>query len=471
MTFTQGLIRARGHIIFILGLLAAFGLVYKLETAELELKAPNQEEITVTPSIPQALHGDLTEEEKQWAKTAWVYFANNYQASTGLVDSVEKYPVSTMWDTASYLMAIISAYRLDIISTQEFEDKLGKALSALDKLPLFDGQLPNKAYNTLNLQMVTLKNVATERGIGWSAIDIGRILVPMNIITWNYPKFMPQVKAILNRWQLSKALKEGELHGATVDAAAKTVYVQEGRLGYEEYSAKSFNLLALDVGKSNSYKDYLAYVELYGLKIPIDKRSPEQFNAHNYVVSESYILDGLEYGWDSISKEFAYRVYQAQEARFKNTGQVTAVSEDNINGAPYFVYNTVYTDGKVWNAITEEGVDASEYKTISTKAALGWSVLYQTPYRNNLIDAVKNLYDPAKGWYSGVFETSKKANDAITANTNAIILEALCFKKYGKLLALYSDSHDTAESKISPAVMPMAVPAEKPKHASGKPKK
>jgi hypothetical protein len=256
------------------------------------------------------------------------------------------------------------------------------------------------------------------------------------------------------------ALKNGELQGATVDAAGKTAYVQEGRLGYEEYSAKSFNLLGLDVGKSNSYKDYLAYVDVYGIQIPIDKRSPEQFNAHNYVVSESYILDGLEYGWDTISKEFAYRVYQAQEARFKSTGQVTAVSEDNINGDPYFVYNTVYTDGKIWNAITEEGVDASKFKTVSTKAALGWSVLYQTPYRNTLIDAVKKLYDPAKGWYSGVFETSKEANDAITANTNAIILEALCFKKYGKLLSVYTDDHS-----IGKVIVPPAASAKKPQRA------
>lgn len=447
MTFLQGLINARSHIIFILGLLAAFGLVFMLETAQFELKTPNQVGITQSANIPQPLHGELTEEEKQWAKIAWTYFQKNYQPETGLVDSVEKYPVSTMWDTASYLMALISAHRLDIIDTKEFEEKLGKVLQTLAKLTLFDGQLPNKAYNTKTLQMVTLKNTVTERGIGWSAIDIGRILVPLNIITWNYPKFMPAVKAIITHWQLQKVLKEGELYGATVDDAGNTVYVQEGRLGYEQYSAKSFNLLGLDVSKSNSYKDYLTYFDIYGTQIPIDKRDPEQFHAHNYVVSESYILDGLEYGWDFISNEFAYRVYKVQEARYKDTGKVTAVSEDNINGDPYFVYNTVYTDGKAWNAITEEGVDASKFKTISTKAAIGWSVLYQTPYRDTLLGAVKQLYDPEKGWYSGLFEASQQANDIVTANTNAIILEALCFKKFGRLLSVYPTADITPKKK------------------------
>ena len=439
MTFLQGLINARSHIIFIVGLLAAFGLIFVLETAQFDLKSPNQETLTLSNNIPKPLQGNLTDEEQQWAKIAWVYFQNNYQPATGLVDSVEKYPISTIWDTASYLMAIISAYRLELIDTQEFDKKMGHALQALAKLPLFDGQLPNKAYSTTTLQMVTLKNVVTERGTGWSAIDIGRILVPLNIITWNYPQFMPEVKAILMHWQLQNALKEGELQGAGIDAVTgNTVYVQEGRLGYEEYSAKSFNLLGLDVSRSNNYKDYLAYTTIYGIQIPIDKRNPEQFNAHNYVVSESYILDGLEYGWDFFSREFAYRVYRAQQERYKDTGKVTAVSEDNINGKPHFVYNTVYTDGKAWNAITEEGVDASKFKTVSTKAAIGWSMLYKTPYRDTLLGAVKQLYDPAKGWYSGIFEESQQPNDIITANTNAIILEALCFKKFGRLLDVYT---------------------------------
>lgn len=447
MTFLQGLINARSHIIFILGLLAAFGLVFMLETAQFELKAPNQTGITLSANIPQPLHGDLTEEEKQWAKIAWTYFQKNYQPETGLVDSVEKYPLSTMWDTASYLMAIISAYRLEIIDSKEFNERLSKVLQTLGKLTLFDGQLPNKSYNTLTLQMVTLKNAVTERGTGWSAIDIGRILVPLNIITWNYPQYTPEVRAIINRWQLQKVLKDGELYGATVDATGNTAYVQEGRLGYEQYSAKSFNLLGLDVSKSNNYKDYLSYFDIYNIQIPIDKRNPEQFNAHNYVVSESYILDGLEYGWDFISNEFSYRVYKAQEERYKNTGKVTAVSEDNINGDPYFVYNTVYTDGKAWNAITEEGIDAEKFKTISTKAAIGWSMLYQAPYRDTLIGAVKQLYDSEKGWYSGVFEESKQTNDIVTANTNAIILEALCFKKFGRLLSVYSTTEITPKRK------------------------
>jgi Protein of unknown function (DUF3131) len=411
MTFIQGLIYARSHIIFILGLFASFGFIFYLEGLELQAKnadSANQIEIVLSKGIPGPIHGDLSPEEVEWGKIAWTYFRNNYQKETGLVNSVDEYPATSMWDTASYLMALVAAQRLQIIDNNEFEEKLGKALKTLGNLTLFDGQLPNKSYNTITLQMADYKNNVTDRGVGWSAIDVGRILVPLNIIAWNYPKFMPEIRVIVGKWQFPNILINGELHGATVDPATnKTVYVQEGRLGYEEYSAKSFNLLGLDVSKSSNYKDYLAYVDIYGIQIPIDKRDPEKFHAHNYVVSESYILDGLEYGWDYIKDD------------------------------PYFVYNTVYTDGKAWNAIGEKGEDATQFKTISTKAAIGWSILYQTPYREKLLGAVKNLYDPAKGWYSGYYEVLKKTNEALTANTNAIILEALCFKKFGRLLAVY----------------------------------
>ena len=49
------------------------------------------------------------------AQVAWKYFENNTQPETGLANAVDKYPSTTMWDTASYLGALVSAYELGII--------------------------------------------------------------------------------------------------------------------------------------------------------------------------------------------------------------------------------------------------------------------------------------------------------------------------------------------------------------------
>ena len=71
--------------------------------------------------------------------------------------------------------------------------------------------------------------------------------------------------------------------------------MQEGRLGYEEYAAKSMQLMGYDVAEALDYQSWLKFVDIYDINVATDSRSPEEFTAHNYVVSEPYILDGLEF--------------------------------------------------------------------------------------------------------------------------------------------------------------------------------
>ena len=434
MTIKDNLIKARSHIIFLIGLITAFGIVIGLERWQPQVQMRAETTIEKTRKIALAPAAILTEQEMGWGKIAWQYFENNYQAENGMVNSVDKYPASTMWDTASYLMALISARRLDIITEEKFDERMSKILASLATIPLFDGKLPNKSYNTKTLEMADYANNKSERGIGWSALDIGRLLVPFNIIVWHYPKHTEAVKKVTGAWRFDALLKDGVMMGATLNKAGETVYVQEGRLGYEQYASKSVGLLGLDVSNALDYFNFLKYVSIFNIEVPTDSRDPDIFKAHNYVVSEPYILDGLEYGWDRTSEEFAYRVYAAQEQRFLRTGQLTAVSEDNLDQAPYFVYNTVFTDGKEWQTITDDGKDASKFRSISTKAAFGWHVLYNNDYTTKVLASVNKLNDPARGWYSGLYEEDGKPNKSITANTNGIILESLCYKRFGPIV-------------------------------------
>jgi hypothetical protein len=433
MTIKKNLVRARSHIVFMLAIICAFSLVIALEQLSFESRVSPKSTVKKVVDLKIPVTRALTEEEMQWAKIAWRYFENNTIAATGLVNSVNNYPSTTLWDSSSYLMAVISAQRLNIIAQDEFNQRVSKFLTSLSSLPLYEDKLPNKVYNTESLLMVDYTNQPIEKGIGWSALDIGRLMVPLNILVWNYPTFTPQVRKITQHWDLAAAVKNGELYGA-LNEEGKTAYLQEGRLGYEEYGAKAFQLVGLDVSNAIDYTAWLKFVDIHGINIPTDSRTPEKFTAHNYVVSEPYILDGLEYGWDQISEEFAGRVYSVQKAHYEATGKLTAVSEDNIDQAPYFVYNAVFTDGKEWNAISEDGKDASEFKTLSTKAAFGWHMLYETAYTKKLMQVASKLYDPEKGWYSGLYEKTGKPNKSLTANTNGIILEALAYKQTGVLL-------------------------------------
>ncbi|MDV5168407.1 DUF3131 domain-containing protein [Photobacterium rosenbergii] len=437
MEFKQALVNARHHIVFLFGLLTALVIAFSIETRDYGHVLGNitfeaEEEIPVRESRV------LSEEEFEWASIAWTYFENNYQENTGLVNSVDGYPSTTMWDTASYLMGLLAAEKLNIISKNKFDLRMEKALNTLARLPLIDGKLPNKAYNTQTLEMVDYQNRPVANGIGWSAIDIGRILVPLNILVWQYPDFNAQVNAVLNHWDVGVMIKDGYLYGSRPqqDGGTEMELVQEGRIGYEEYASKAMSLMGRDVFNAMKYIDYLEMRNIDGVDIPTDLRDPAKYHAHNYVVSESYILDSLEFGADSVSKIFAHRVYKAQENRFDRTGILTAVSEDNVDEAPYFVYNTVFSDGKEWNAITDQGEDASHLKTLSTKAAFGWYALYDTPYTELLIEDAKDLFSEEKGWYSGRYEVDGRVNKAITANTNGIVLESLAYVENGALLSV-----------------------------------
>jgi Protein of unknown function (DUF3131) len=208
-------------------------------------------------------------------------------------------------------------------------------------------------------------------------------------------------------------------------------------LGYEEYAARALSLMGHDTQEAGRYDDFLKFTKLYGIKIGVDSREYAKYHANNYVVSEPYILMGIELGLDATSQALSARILGAQEQRYASTGIETAVSEDNIDRPPYFVYNTLYANGVAWNAITEDGSDASSFRSLSTKAVFGWNALYGSAYTGRLEQSASNLNDPNKGWFSGRYESDGTTNKAITANSNGVILEALHYRQFGRLVAFY----------------------------------
>jgi hypothetical protein len=435
MTLKEKLVTARSYIIFIVGLVVAFASVIQIERSSAAGKSGSDASPIVASAAAAAPASPrpLTAAEQEWARIAWKYFENNTQA-TGLVNSVDKFPATTMWDTGSYLLGLIAAERLGIVKRAEFDDRMGRALSALATMPLFDGMLPNKSYDTTTLAMTNYANQPVPRGIGWSVIDIGRLLVPFNIVVWRYPQHSAAVEKVMARWNVARLTRDGTLYGARVNPDGTTEYLQEGRYGYEQYAAKTFGLMGIDVTQSASYSQSLRFANVEGIAIPFDSRSAKAFGAQNYVVSENYVLDELEFGGDRVSRELGWRVYAAQARLAHRTGRAVAVTEDHLDRPPYFVYNTVYANGKAWNAITDTGADATAFKQLSVKAAFGWQAIYGDDYTRTLMAAVADLNDPARGWFAGRYDADGQPNRAISANTNAIVLESLVFIRDGRML-------------------------------------
>jgi hypothetical protein len=385
-----------------------------------------------TPNGCSQISAPLTPEEQIYARAAWQYFVNNYQANTGFTNSTGGYPSGTLWDIGNYLMALNAARWMNLINQSEFDSRFNKFLTNFANLSLFENALPNKVYNAANGKMTDYGNKPVEKGLGWSALDIGRILAAFHIIGTCHPQYKNWLKGVLSKWQLARSLKDDQLYGALVLPNGKTLLVQEGRLGYEEYAVRGYELWGFKAPKAAALEPF-KLVDINGVKIPVDTRDFQSTNANNYVVGESYILDGIEFGLEGYLKKYAADILEVQKRRFESTGQLTAVSEDNIDQPPYFLYNTIYSNGVAWATITEKNKPYTELRSISTKAAFGWRYLYPgNAYAQKVFDAVKDLRDPkGGGFYAGLYEETKKPNKSLTGNTNGLIMEILYYKARG----------------------------------------
>lgn len=394
--------------------------------------------------------GFLNERELRAAKVAWHYFEKFTQETTGLANSVGNYPSTTMWDTASYIAGAVAAYEICLIEKPEFDRRMTQLLTTIKGLDLFRKEMPNKVYHTKTGAKVDYTNKPGE--IGFSALDIGRFLVWMRILKNRYPHLANTVDSVMLKWDFSNTIdSEGLMFGAYVDKeTGETVYAQEGRLGYEEYAAKGFALWGFKPLLAHRAEPFLT-ASIFGIQVPYDGRDPRVFHSQNYVVTESYLQDGLELGFDlphddtspdwlhsdGWRAEFADRIYQVQENRWRRTGFMTARSEHNVKGPPYFTYDTIFSDGYPWNTVTPRGDYVPDHAAVAAKAALGLWALWETEYTEVLYDAIIELYDPENGMYEGLYERGQGRVAIYTANNNGIILTSLLHKVQGTILTPY----------------------------------
>lgn len=438
--------KARSSIVWIAAIVVAFGSVWWIERQtgkELiarEVPAPAaavRRDLPASadlPAIPPPRA--LSAQELQWARLAWSYFEHNTDPATGLASAVRGFPSASLWDSGSALLALLAARDLDIVDGKEFDRRMGLALASLARLPLQGGVLPNKTYDVHTLQMTDYRNQPAPQGIGWSALDLGRLAVPLNIVAWRHPSHTDAVRRVLARWDLAALAQGGQLWGLQPGDGTPPRPVQEGRLGYEQYAARALALLGLDLDVAADPLAHLRLVDVQGVAVPVDDRDSARHGALDAVTSEPWMLQGLELGWTRHSRELAWRVYRAQERRYQATGMLTAVSEDHVDQAPYFVYGSVWAAGQPWAVVTTRGEPVPQLRALSTKAAFAWHALLRTPYTQELVEAVAGLNDPAAGWYAGRYEAGHNPNQSINANTNAVVLESLAYMARGPLLQI-----------------------------------
>jgi len=268
--------------------------------------------------------------------------------------------------------------------------------------------------------------------------DLNEADLEMARIAWKYfeNNYNPET-GLVNAVNNTRLIMNEEMYGMARDKKDDNIVHprQEGRLGYEQYAGKIFENVGFSVSTSASYSNkFRSNTDILGIPIAFDSRDPREFFANNYVVTESYAMDAMELGIDDDNRELLNNIYKVQKQRWKETGIVTAISEDNIDRKPYFLYNSIFNAGLKFSTTNSSGVDYDHLKAVSTKAAISMAMLFpDDPYSAVLMATVSSAYDPEGGWYSGVYESGAGYNDVTTANTNGVIMGGLLYKKYGPL--------------------------------------
>ena len=364
------------------------------------------------------------QKELEIARSAWRYFTANFQQNTGMVNAVHNYSYATMWDMGSALAALIAAEKIGIIQYNEFKERITRFLETMISMELYNHELPNREYNTRTGNMTDLKSRPSHKGSGWSALDIGRILIWLKIARNWYPDLEKLIDKVVERWKFDRACKYRELNGVLFDRK-KEFFRQEGRLGYEQYAACGYRLWGHEVAKALDFQE-IEWTDILGEKIPFDTRNKA------YLTSDPFMLARMEL--DNIDKEFngfIHSIYAIQKKRWEKTDIITSVSEDSINQKPWFVYNCIFYEDKPWACVDHKGRSSPNLKSLSSKAAISWSAIFSDDYSASLREAVADLKHPKYGFYAGIFEDGK-VNKSRNINTNAVILEAMLYLKMGK---------------------------------------
>lgn len=361
------------------------------------------------------------------ARMAWKYVENNTLTSTGLANSVDGFQHVSVWDIASLIGAVYSAHELGIIRDIAYDQRIRQILGTLERMPLYDGAAFNKFYDGTTGQMVDLRFKPTTTGYGWTAMDIGRLLVWLRVLAVNQPQYADQARSIVRRLDMTRLVKNGRIQGMALDSTTGTTrqYAETG-LGYEQYAAAGFALWGHAPMEALDADAHAMVANVLGVDVAVDRRG------YGRITSEPYIMMGLETGWYSPTlRRHAAAVLAAQQARHEQKGILTMVSEDHLRDAPYFFYYySLYNGGR---SFVVDGPEAGTFvenpRWVSTKAAFAWRSLVPTSYTHAAVNAVRAAAVPGKGWGAGVYEGSGLPTGETNLNTAGLVLEALAYRR------------------------------------------
>jgi hypothetical protein len=375
------------------------------------------------------------------ARSAWAYVRRNYHPSTGFVGATDVYQFVTMWDVGSILGAYLAARELGFITADDYRGRVTRLLRSLEVARLHDGVAFNRLYAAGSGQMVGRDHRPSRRGHGWSATDLGRLLLWLRIVATHDPEHEAAARRIVARLGLDRIVRDGYLRGEELTPRGRRRLFQEGRIGYEQYAAAGFALWDIRADSALDLHVNSTPVSVLGHTVLADRRGDD------LLTSEPVVMLGLELGWPSAEwQRLARAVLAAQEERHRRTGLVTIVSEDAVPRPPaYFYYYLLHHNGQDFVVVTpSHDLVPWNLRWVSAKAAFAWHALFPSAYTWLALQTVKGAESPNAGWSAGVYERSKVRVPSHNLNTAAVILESAAYAMRGCPLIITHASCPTA---------------------------
>ncbi|ACJ28910.1 Conserved hypothetical protein [Shewanella piezotolerans WP3] len=386
-------------------------------------------DVTTIVPAPVPIPVTLNRYEKLLTNKAQRYIDKNWNETTGLIDSVQGYTHATMWDIASGIGALLALEALNVSDPHVTDIRLAKLLTTLYNLPLYDGKLPNRQYNTVTGKPSGRYSDTPSNGNGWSALDLGRLYIWLAIIAQKKPHLAADVDNIKLKWQLNAAVHRKTLYGTKL-TSKKEYFRQEGRLGYLQYAATGYQMMNLDV--ANAFNcDRLKEINIEGMSVKTDVRNLP------FLTLDPFLLYTIEVGSEASCWNQLSTLFELHNFKYKTNQKLTAYAEDSLSKSPWFLYNNIYYQGQAWHSVSHSGKPIADSQTFSNKAAFAMSVIFQNEYSEKLATQVITNSARHSEIPTGLYHNGK-TNTAYNINTNSLILVSLWYKTRGRI-AIWQD--------------------------------
>lgn len=426
MRTRDALLSARSYITILLGFLLGFAIVIWVEK-QMPTRVESSGDIALSkdfPSLPAKR--ELTYEEAIWARIAWQYYVNNTQLN-GLANASDGEPWLSLWSVGSYLLATAAAQQLNIISIDEFNERVSAALSTLRQMPLNAKGLPAAYYHADTLKILGKPHT--------SAIGLSRILMALQTILWRYPQHATAIHNLFSQWNTGALIENNPQSQVAAPLHHWTFAVDEQRdsFGYRLYASHTLRLIDSMAGLAvTNPPEGQKMIDLDGIMVPDEGlRSP--WGKQTSLMSLPYLLTGLELGFDAQSAEVAWRIMQIQQRRHSLPVPKPPVSTDYAEPAPDYITDLPDRQPVQALALREEVLE--KVAITSTRSAFAWYALFRNSWSETLRMQTQQLYVPGKGWQRGL-NLNNSVNSVIDADTNAIVLESLSYIAHGQMLCL-----------------------------------